>query len=231
MDFHDPNSEYLRRLVLGLARYHSHGPPITHSATRGWFWDVTPKKAVGHQARSEGKLNFPWHTDCSYETDPPQYFALHVLHADRCGGGTLSALNVSRLLENLKPGSYECLSRPEFLIQVPPEFAKGTDTITDSLITRDKDESETRIRYRADIVQPLSNEARTALTELDTLLSRGIGAEGQSLQVDLTPHTLPDNTVVLVDNGRWLHARTEVKDAKRHLRRIRWGRRTFSTEQ
>ncbi|CAL8582795.1 hypothetical protein XPA_008439 [Xanthoria parietina] len=227
LKFPDASSEYLRRLVLNLGNYHNHGPPITHSATRGWFWDVRPKKTAGPQARSESSLNFPWHTDCSYESDPPQFFALHVLHADRRGGGTLSALNVSRALKKLKPATFETLSRPEFRIKVPPEFAKGVDNITGCLVGKGEEGSGVRIRYRADIIEPLSSGASDALAEVHELLASSRDTDARDVQVDLSPQVLPDNAIVLMDNGRWLHARNEVRDPERHLRRVRWGRRKF----
>ena len=229
LGFPDADSEYLRRLVLSLGRYHSHGPPITHSATRGWFWDVKPKKRAGVQARSESSLDFPWHTDCSYESHPPQFFALHVLHADRYGGGTLSALNVSRALEKLKPRTFASLSRPEFRIKVPLEFAKGVDNITECLVGKGEEESGVRIRYRADIIEPLSNDASDALGKLQQIFAVSGNTDAQDVQVNLSPEVLPDNTIVLVDNGRWLHARNEVRDPERHLRRVRWGRQSFQS--
>ena len=97
LGFRDVDSHYLENIVLGLGNRHKHGPPITHSATRGWFWDVKPKQksSCEPQARSEDKLEFPWHTDCSYKSQPLQFFALHVLYADRNGGGTLSVISLS----------------------------------------------------------------------------------------------------------------------------------------
>ncbi|KAL8744581.1 MAG: hypothetical protein Q9190_003194 [Brigantiaea leucoxantha] len=227
LKFSDADSEYLQDLVLGLGENHNHGPPITHSSTRGWFWDVTPKQAAAHHARSESHLNFPWHTDCSYESHPPQFFALHVLHADRHGGGTLSALNVARILGKLRPTAYESLRRDEFRIRVPPEFAKGLDSIAGCLVGTVKEEPDLRIRFRSDIIQPQSERASDALKALNQILSLGREADVQDVQLNLSPEMLPDNTIVLMDNGRWLHARTEVRDPRRHLRRIRWGRQEF----
>ena len=227
LKFPDANSKYLQDLVLGLCTHHNHGAPIEHSATRGWFWDVKPKEQTGHQARSESSLDFPWHTDCSYESRPPQFFALHVLHADRYGGGTLSALNALEVIRGLGPSTYQSLSRPEFRITVPPEFSKGTQSIDGSLVTPAEDGGGIHIRFRSDIVQPLSNDAKNALQQLNRVLESSKEREMEGIKFTLSPQTLPDNTIVLVDNSRWLHARTEVKDRNRHLRRLRWGRRQF----
>lgn len=229
--FSDPSSNYLERLLQSLGRYHKHGPAITHSATCGAFWDVRPKEKVfnsKHQARSEGTGLFPWHTDCSFESQPPQFFALHVLHADQCGGGTLSILNATQLVEELEPHNRETLFRPEFSITVPPEFDKGITSIVGSLLTRPSDQDQVRIRFRADIVQPLSPAADEALQAVRGLLERSSRTEGDHLRTNLTSQQLPAGTVILIDNGRWLHSRSEVKDNRRHLRRVRWDRQSFS---
>lgn len=236
LQFQDPHSVYLHHLVQSLCKHHNHGPPITHSSTEGWFWDVRPKpEKTVNQARSESMFNFPWHTDCSFESAPPQFFALHVLHADRNGGGTFSALSTSDVMAKLTPNVRQCLTRPEFQITVPPEFAKGVDSIIGNLACQSVKDRHGRLmmrfRYRADITQPLSNQAEEALRELNAVLTPspgGAGADIDHIKMDLTPQILPDNSIVLMDNGRWMHARNEVKDKRRHLRRIRWGRRDFA---
>ena len=227
LKFIDTSSDYLQRLVLGLRSYHNHGPPIEHSATRGWFWDVRPMEKAINRARSESSLNFPWHTDCSYESRPPQFFALHVLHADQHGGGTLLALNALQVLRKLESSAFETLSRPEFRITVPPEFSKGIPSIDGSVLNQAGESSDLRIRFRSDIIRPLSNRAEKALKGVRRLLAPGSEADIEDIKLRFTPEDLPSNTIVLMDNSRWLHARTEVKDPKRHLRRIRWGRRAF----
>ena len=231
LKFSDASSTYLRHLVLGLGKYHSHGYPITHSKTHGAFWDVKPKPESENRARSEGKLTFPWHTDCSFESSPPRFFALHVLHADRFGGGTLSILNASQLIRKLTPSNQESLSRPQFRITVPPEFDKGTSSIIGGLVAWGAQHDHLRIRLRTDIVEPLSEDGKVALDELNQMLARENDGVDGSLRVDFPAQLLPDNTIVLMDNGRWLHSRTEVQDSNRHLRRIRWHRQAFDARR
>ena len=227
LKFSDTSSDYLQKLILGLRIYHNHGPPIEHSATRGWFWDVRPMEKAVNRARSESSLNFPWHTDCSYESRPPQFFALHVLHADQYGGGTLFALNALQILRKLDSSALENLSRPEFRITVPPEFSKGVHSIDGRVVNQAEEPSDLRIRFRSDIIQPLSSRAEKALQGVRKLLAPGSEAKIEDIKISFTPQDLPSNSIVLMDNNRWLHARTEVMDPKRHLRRIRWGRREF----
>lgn len=233
LSFPDPNSNYLQQLLVGLHRHQGHQLPITHSASSGWFWDVRPNAInndaatmdTTHKARSETMEDFPWHTDCSYEDPPPRYFALQVLQHDRRGGGTLSVMNVSRLSALLSAATRESLSRPEFEIGVPPEFTKNTSqrSIIGSLLT-DGETAGAMMRYRGDILTPLTDRASTALEELTGALRRADAGTGQSgdTTLHLASGDMPKGTVLLVDNRRWLHARNEVRDPDRHLRRVRW---------
>ncbi|KAF4979954.1 hypothetical protein FZEAL_3940 [Fusarium zealandicum] len=226
LGFPDENSDYLKKLLHSLHRHRGHQLPISHSATRGWFWDVRPSKenfqAENHQARSETMDEFPWHTDCSYEDPPPRYFALQVLQHDRCGGGTLSVMNVERLSKLLSPDTQSVLTAPEYRITIPPEFIKDPNQkdIIGSVFVTDLDSQPTMIRFREDILTPLTERAGRALDELkEALLREEVHAYST---VHLKSADLPKGSIILMDNRRWLHARNDIKDPERHLRRVRW---------
>ena len=226
LGFSDDSSEYLENLLLSLHEHHGHQLPLTHSATRGWFWDVRPNATDfptrSYRARSETMEEFPWHTDCSYEDPPPRYFALHVLQHDRFGGGTLSVLNVERLSQLLSPETRVQLSRPEYQIMIPPEFTKDPARryILGSLLMSDESGRSSIMRFREDILMPVSPPASKALSELKQALK---SAEAQSYStIHLTSSDLPQNTIIVLDNRRWLHSRNEIQDSERHLRRVRW---------
>ncbi|KAI0431941.1 hypothetical protein F5Y09DRAFT_330016 [Xylaria sp. FL1042] len=224
--FPDDDSQYLKQLILSLHKHHGHTLPITHSESRGWFWDIRPSAAnfqtANCQARSETMEEFPWHTDCSYENPPPKYFALQVLQPDRYGGGVLSLMNVQCLSERLSSTTRAALMCPEYRITTPAEFYKQSmqRNIIGSIFATDY-EGRSNIRFRGDIITPLSSEASRALEELKECLT--IAATDSEITMNLSAVDLPENTIVLVNNRRWLHARTDVKDPERHLRRIRWG--------
>ncbi|KKO98516.1 hypothetical protein THAR02_09379 [Trichoderma harzianum] len=226
LGFADRKSRYLEQLLRSLHQNHGHQLPIAHSATRGWFWDVLPSstsfQTANCQARSETMEDFPWHTDCSYEDPPPRYFALQVLQPDRCGGGTLSVMNVERLSELLSSAARESLARPEFLIRTPPEFIKHPDHqhIVGSILMADGEGRLTMMRFREDLLTPLNERASAALKELKQAL-QGTEARSHST-LHLTAQALPERSIILIDNRRWLHARNHVKDPERHLRRVRW---------
>lgn len=233
LGFPDDGSRYLHGLIVGLAKFHGHGLPVDHSASQGWFWDIRPSatqfQSNGSQARSETMDEFPWHTDCSYEANPPCYFALQVLQPDRRGGGVFSALGVDNILRHLSPSSRAALCRPHYRITVPPEFVRssGKRYIVGSILAVADDNRGRHfasLRFREDIITPLTTEAAGAVKELKQLL---MSAEVQSDTLHLTAEDMPRGSVLLLNNRRWLHARNEVMDPERHLRRVRWDAASF----
>ncbi|CEL00914.1 hypothetical protein ASPCAL00506 [Aspergillus calidoustus] len=227
LNFKDESSDYLRILIRKLHQNYGHGLPIRHSASRGWFWDVRPTaQRAGQLARSETTKDFPWHTDCSYESSPPRFFALHVLQHDRCGGGTLSVMNVDSVSQLLSPSTTTALCKPNFRIATPPEFTKDNPHgyIVGSLLLVSETPAPNIIRFREDIVTPLNMEAANALTELKKALKE---PQAQEQTIHFTSAHLPSGSILLIDNYRWLHMRDEVKDKGRHLRRVRWNAMPF----
>ncbi|CAG8364642.1 unnamed protein product [Penicillium salamii] len=231
LGFPDTESQYLESLVKNLGARHGHGPPITHSATRGFFWDVRPTTtslAQDNRARSETMSEFPWHTDCSYEHDPPQFFALQVLQPDRCGGGTLSALTIERICSLLSDDAQSTLFKPKFEIKIPPEFVKDPTkpNILGSILSTSARDQSILMRYRDDIITPITDGASLALTELRSALKELELSPDAILH--LKSEDMPEGSIILFDNRRWLHARNQIKDPNRHLRRVRWNATPFS---
>lgn len=229
LQFEDDNCSYLRQLLLQLHKDHAHGLPTTHSASRGWFWDVRPQldpPTNAYRARSETMNEFPWHTDCSYEKTPARYFALQVIQPDKCGGGTLSVLDTARLVSLLSPPVLETLGQPEFRINVPPEFLKeeAVRHVVGNLLQMDKQLRTIQLRFREDIITPLTEPAKVAFEELQRALASD---EVQSQVMRLTSLMLPRGSIIAMDNRRWLHGRDEVLDPNRYLRRVRWDARPF----
>ncbi|KAF3935430.1 hypothetical protein ABW20_dc0105679 [Dactylellina cionopaga] len=234
LNFSDPASDYLVSLVKdGMHPTYGHGLPVDHSQTKGWLWDVKPIHGKVHTstdplARSETMNVFPWHTDCSFEASPPRHFALHVLHADRCGGGALSLVRTSDIVQELSEETISRLSIPEFVFTVPDEFDKGVShTLVGPLL--DMSLGEPKLRFRRDIITPTTERAEMALKDLDRVLDECQSSSGRSLRKTMKAEDLPDGMVIVVDNAKWLHARNQVNDPDRHLRRVRWNAQPFGT--
>lgn len=81
-----------------------------------------------------------------------------------------------------------------------------------------------KIRFRREIIEPLGTEAERALEELDAVLGNSVSKGWAKV---LGKDVMKNGTVVCLDNARWMHARSEVRDPERWLRRIRWGPETF----
>lgn len=80
-----------------------------------------------------------------------------------------------------------------------------------------RESSGSQLRFREDITVPLTLDASKALDELKEILYSA--AQEESLH--LPPQSLPQGSIIMIDNRRWLHSRNEVKDPNRHLRRVR----------
>lgn len=102
---------------------------------------------------------------------------------------------------------------------MPNEFRKDVSHVTGALLT-----SDAKIRYRREIIQPLGDQAGKALNELDEVLQ---SSEDNGWVKILGADIMKDGVIVCLDNAKWMHARSEVRDPQRWLRRVRWGPEGF----
>ncbi|EAW08585.1 uncharacterized protein ACLA_033210 [Aspergillus clavatus NRRL 1] len=223
LGFDDSKSQFMLEIVEAMGC-----TPDTHSSTQGALWDVTyrPSGVISEKTGgnvvsiSQGLGEFAWHTDGCFEVSPQRYFGLHILHPDKLGGGIFRLLAIDDLVKRLSPASIETLLNYEFELQVPPEFYKGSATTRHKLLSIEPDTGRYLIRYRRDILaDPPSDDpiANAAVMELNAVLD-GEGSVGQTFSKDI----FKENSILLMDNARFLHCRTEIKDPKRFLRRVRF---------
>lgn len=191
-------------------------------------WDVTYKPsgvfsaATGGTAhsRSHGVGEFAWHTDGSFEETPQRFFGLHVIHPDKHGGGIFRVLPADDLVAALSPSSVEALLNTEFDIQVPAEFYKGRASNKGKLLDVEPGTGRYLLRFRRDILPDPPSEnpsACEAVRELNALLETP-----EKVGWRFPGDVFKDNVVLLMDNARFLHSRTEIKDKRRLLRRVRF---------
>ncbi|KAF2142308.1 uncharacterized protein K452DRAFT_297626 [Aplosporella prunicola CBS 121167] len=223
LGFKDPHSAFMLELVQAMGCV-----PDTHSGTQGALWDVTYKPTGVYSAKTNAAAHsishslgeFAWHTDGAFEPTPQKYFGLHVLHPDKLGGGVFRLLPAETLLSRLSSASVDALLNTEFELNVPPEFYKGRKTNRGKIVDVDPATGRFRLRFRADILadppsdSPAANEA---VYELKRLLE-----SPQAIGFRLPDEVFSENVVLLMDNSRFLHSRTEIKDPKRLLRRVRF---------
>lgn len=175
-----------------------HVPPLgTSSDTKG--------KAL---ARSQTSDEFSFHTDDSYEMNPAEYMALFVLEQDQYGGGNFQIICLSDILQLLSEKTKEKLLKEKLRINIPIEFRKSPDIDhIDAPLLLDHD----KIRYRQDIISETNNEE---FNEINFILNK----------VKKYQPKLNNYSMIILNNQKYLHARTKILDNRRHLLRIRFNR-------
>jgi hypothetical protein len=149
--------------------------------------------------------------DCSFEDPPPRYMCLYVLQQDRMGGGHSSLVDAEVLVRYLSRKALRVLTAAEFDMRVPAEFQKGGDKVIRGRLIF----GSGLWRYRSDIIikDRCTEGELAALAELDGLLRN--------------PHLvlstdLPQDSILVLDNSRWLHGRSAIFDQSRWLKRVRY---------
>ena len=161
-----------------------------------------------------------WHTDAVFEESPTRFFSFHVIHPDKKGGGVFRILRVEDITRLLSPEAVDVLSSHEFSLKVPAEFFKIIKTVKGKLLDVDAATGRAYVRFRKDILHdpPLSNaNANVAVNELNDLLDAP-----ESVGEHVPGFVFKENMVLLMENARYLHSRTDIKDPKRWLRRVRF---------
>ncbi|OTA95172.1 hypothetical protein M434DRAFT_20438 [Hypoxylon sp. CO27-5] len=223
LGFDDSASQFMLQLVEAMGC-----KADTHSSTQGALWDVTykpegvvsAKSGGAAHSKSHGVGEFAWHTDGAFEESPQRFFGLHVLHPDKMGGGIFRVLPAEDLVASLGPAAVETLLKTEFTLRVPDEFYKGKATIQGKLLSIDPETGHYLLRFRRDILMdPPSQDpvVNQVVEDLNNLLDDP--AKSGSRFPD---SIFKENVVLLMDNARFLHMRTEIKDKRRHLRRVRF---------
>ncbi|MEN9917032.1 MAG: hypothetical protein RLY40_964 [Pseudomonadota bacterium] len=200
------NSKTFKQIIKNLGTLH------THKEKDSFLWDIKIPNEDKTQAiaRSHKDHEFHFHTDCSYEENVPDYFALYVLYVDQRSGGKNLIVDVKSLIDSLSKDSLTTLQNDPVTIKVPPEFFKGIDSIQACILEGDGD-----IRYRREIIDfnDLTSKQIKAIDELENLIYSPKFCRGLVLKND---------QILILSNKKYLHARTHIKDPKRHLQRIRF---------
>lgn len=232
MGWPDPDSQFMLDVVKRMGCN-----PDTHSSTQGALWDVKYKpegvysEGTGQKAVSISHSlgEFAWHTDGAFEEKPTRFFGFHIIHPDKKGGGVFRVLRAEDLARLLSPAAVDVLSSHEFDLKVPAEFFKGKKTVKGKLLDVDPATGRAYVRFRRDILHdpPSADaDANAAVKELNDLLDAP-GSVGEHVP----GFVFKENTVLLMDNARYLHSRTDIKDPKRWLRRVRFHGTPWSVKE
>lgn len=194
----------MQRIVAEL------GAACTHHAGGDEVWNIRFDPAAGDAGtRSRTMKEFPLHTDGAFEEPAPRYIAQYVVREDRFGGGESLLLNVADILVQLSPETCDILRHTHFRFCTPREFDKGLAYNDLPILFGDG-----LVRFRREIIDEsaCSLDQIAALDEVDVAID---ALEPMRFQ-------LPSGALLLLDNARFLHARTAVLDPQRHLLRMRF---------
>jgi alpha-ketoglutarate-dependent taurine dioxygenase len=193
------------------------GTPIAQDAAGTMVWQVRQHtrnadpgpQALGLVPRSWTLDEFPFHTDGSFEDPQPAHVALYAVRADRMGGGQTQLKSVAEILSHLSNESRHTLLTSRYRFRVPPEFVKDA---ADRCLPIVYGDGLMRWRHEQIDTSEATEAQRAALAEL-------VDAVEVVQPICLNLH---DGDLLVVDNGRFLHARTTILDAERHLLRMRF---------
>ncbi|KAK7058106.1 hypothetical protein R3P38DRAFT_2844348 [Favolaschia claudopus] len=217
LEFVDERSHFMLQLVEKMG-----GVADSHSSN-----------GTSHTNRRGCKAAKPTRSHGTLTTNPQRFFGIHVLHPDLLGGGIFRVLPAADLISLLSPSTVSTLLNHEFTIHVPAEFHKSHPTTRGRLLSRCPQTGHYLLRFRRDILaSPPSRDpkANAAVEELNALLDKE-ETKGWRFADDV----YKANAVVLMDNAiyvpyaRFLHMRTEIKDKRRLLRRVRFNMKEGET--
>jgi alpha-ketoglutarate-dependent taurine dioxygenase len=209
VDFADPEGLIMQKIAEDIGVINNHN---VNSDSGLWHIKIKINEEAtddsGQLIRSYTDAEFPMHTDCSYEDDPPRLFSLFVLQKDRLGGGKNRLVRSADLIEKLSPATVEILRKTNFTLRVPPGFKKDKESVTGPILT-----GKDLFRYRRDCVIDETPDQLRAIFELEQALVNN------EIVTDLY---LDNGTLLILDNARFLHARDKILDRDRHLLRMRF---------
>ena len=195
------------------------GFPTSHTYDdKNFTWDIKVDAADGKNfSKSSGEI--PLHTDSQFKPKPENYFLLFALNVDDQSDGFSTLVKYTDLKENMLETDrgkevYEFLKKVEFPSLTPDIFSTERKVSFGKVIEGDT------IRYRKDtIINAMSqfpnmeDRYRTSLEFLDQIINNNNLIETVRLKT---------NDMLIINNRKCLHGRTEFKDLDRHLIRIRF---------
>ncbi|HVA47185.1 MAG TPA: TauD/TfdA family dioxygenase [Pirellulales bacterium] len=204
----DAEGRELRHIVgrLGTAEEHDRLGRVV--------WDIRYDALAAAQGATASLTMepLPFHTDGAFQNPSPRFLAQYVVREDRFGGGKTLLVEVASVLRRLSADTLGILRSKHFRFYAPAEYANGIPHHDAPILFGDG-----LLRYRRAIIdEDAHGGAKAVLDELDAAISA----------VEPTALPLRSGDILLLDNARFLHARTELRDPERHLLRMRFSRPT-----
>ncbi|MDV7353548.1 TauD/TfdA family dioxygenase [Rhodococcus oxybenzonivorans] len=201
-------AEVVRSLGNLVPQYNGH---LTH--------DVTYRPGNDHRAYSQSANTILAHTEAPGWDPSPAYLALFCHRQAHCGGGHTDLLDVRHLVEALEPAELALMTDAELVFPGPDGGVQTTMLGSDAT-------GRTVLRFSYNLLTAADYDPHRDADIDDSLLPLGQAGRRLAHRVSDLFHTLrtrvliPENALLIWDNQRMLHARSEYADRTRHLTRF-----------
>jgi len=189
------------------------GEPVKEHDLGPWVKEIKVDDGyVYSRPSARDAREFLLHTDLSYSTASPPLFLMHSLVNHPGDGGQTTLCSVDRLVERLAEPLRRELSAPQFIFPVP-SYYPSHQAVT-SAVLRQSPDGPWWLRFRQDGLRSTTWAGMSAVLELSRLM----------IDQMIETHVESD-TVLLLDNRRWLHGRTAFlrqagPQGARHLNQV-----------
>lgn len=186
--------------------------------------DVTYRQQNDNRSYSQSSNTIHAHTEAPGWNPSPAYLALFCHRQARCGGGHTHLLDIRRLVTALDYADLTLLTSVELTFPAPNGGVRTTMLRTDA-----SGRTVARFSYNL-LTTAYYNPFIGADVEADSLplgnAGRNLAHRVRDLFQELrTSILIPENALLLWDNQRMLHARSQYEDRARHLTRFWCGDR------
>gem|GEM_PF-3444310 len=212
------------RDVLLLALLDKIGLITVHDDDNKVLWEIKSREGLQGGTRkltfSERVGRCPLHSDSAFAYNPEKYLCLYVVKESGDGGGESVVVSIADAIAELRDEQdgetcLRVLRDTIFPFRTPPAFSKRTKTLTAPILS-----GSSTVRYRYDCIE----DGFTDIPELDTDDRRwAVSYFSDFVENRASKHTFlaMRDQLLVVDNRRSLHARTDFRDAERALIRAR----------
>ncbi|WP_397299203.1 TauD/TfdA family dioxygenase [Nonlabens ulvanivorans] len=146
-----------------------------------------------------GLSAFPYHTDTAFDNTPANYFLLTSLYNSKT---TTNIIDSHSIINNLNNEEIKILKKSIFLLSTPQE-----KKFTNLIFVKNK---KTGIRFDPNIMTPYNSYSKDALAILNEQITKT-----KTIEIKWNKEQ-----ILIVDNWRCIHSRSNVIDEKRTLKRI-----------
>lgn len=177
--------------------------------------DVTYKPGFDDQAYSQSINTIRAHTEAPGWRSSPRYLALYCKQQAQCGGGYTDLLDYQDVIASLNPDELK-------LVANSPISFPGPDNGIESPMLNSKAERPV-FRFSFNLLTAGEYDPKLSETANEEKLPLGLPGVAlahkvnQLFEEQRSSILIPDDGLLIWDNQRMLHARSEYSDKKRHL--------------